>query len=421
MALTYRGPSTVRPFQERVYIAVILVVYLLLVLSPVMRRFLHIYEFDRFLDGLMIIAIMTRLTDIGRLGLPRRGLALAISLSAYFAVSATWNGFNDPLFQEKLVLLDGKLLLFVWVIYLFQNVILINERDRKNLSLGAIISFFLAFALFVIFPSKERLTLLNESNYMILAMLMSAIVFFKVHGVATMSRLWLVVMFGVIGASVYAQSRTGFSMIFMFLAISVVAKLKFRVIPIVGLLLPAVVVFTNDDILAFLTRNESDLSSIDRFIFVTELVRYWASIDPVAVLFGNSVGTYLNTQPIHMGWWAAKLSADQGIPYGLAAFQFHAAYLRMPALLGVVPAIIVIAALFSLLLRRLPGQVVLAIAIGGVSMSVFNLSSVLPFVLAGFLAFRTQSGYQLAQLGEPPLPNFGGSGREVLGLPSGEK
>ncbi len=335
------------------------------------------------LDFIVILLILVRVSDVAEFPLPKHGFVFTIIAVIYYFISSLYNYFSLD-FVFRIFMLDAKIIMFIVSVYLFQN-INIGINNSIFVSKLTFYSFVLASFVFILFPSQERLSLLHESNYMILAMLITSISYIRTNDIAPLSKAWCIVFLIMIIVSIYAESRTGFAMIAVFALISAYDRFKIGIIPLVLAIIPISIVVINEDVLLFLMRGQLDISRIDRALFLRELLSYWGDADVLTVLFGNTVGTYLPRPPIYMHWWVEKMSSDQQIPYGLAAFQFHSAYLRLPMLVGLIPALVTFYCIFKILLRSIPWQSVLVIAIAGFSMAVFNLSSVLPFIIASQL------------------------------------
>lgn len=364
-----------------VYCAIFAVLALLLALSPVLRALSLEIPYDRICELLVASLIVSTLLA-QRFQVPREWAGSATLISVFLLVSALVNWQFSPLFHPTLVLLDSKILLCVIAMWLCGGVRL-PDTARRRLSAIVYVGFVAAVAGFGLLNagSGRRLQLLDESNYMILALIISSVVLIDAWRIKVLSPAWLAVFAVLVSASMLAHSRTGFATVALVGLGMLWAARKRAVVLVLGYLGLFVVMLDLDRVLEALTRGETDISDIDRFVFVRELWLQWSDRTVLEVLFGNTVGAYLSENTYGMHYWVRRQTAAHGIPFGLSPFNFHAFVLRLPLDIGLVPALAMMAALYVQLRRTTSIYVVVVLFVSCLSMSVFYLSTVMPFIV----------------------------------------
>lgn len=367
---------------DRFYHFAAIILCILLVLSPVLRSFTGLHEYDRYLDGLALSLLVVRGLELTRVYLPRRYTIGGLLIAGFVLVSGAVNQAFNPYFNSTLLLIDSKLLVFIALALAFSNRPIADENRRKSISKLLMFSFVAAIVVFILVDQgNSRLLLLDESNYMILALIIVSVSFVDVFGLRVLSVGWMAVM-AVLGvAALYAESRTGFALIAMLGLAMLFRARKWKSLLLAAWVLAMLGLALGEELIAGLLRNQTSLGDIDRFVFLQEVVGYWQRNSWFNILFGNHVGSFISDRPVLMEWWSQKLSAQQGIPYGLAPFHLHSAYLRMFTDFGVIPTLAMLWWIYRVLRRSLSGYVVAAVFISAISMSVFYLSAVIPFIV----------------------------------------
>jgi len=374
----------------RIYAVCFGAVSLLLALSPFVRMLSVELPYDRACE--LLVALMVIWTVLARrLQLPREWAGTAIFFTAFLLVSAAINSQFSSLFHPTLVLLDAKILLCIVAMWILGDIELSDTRTRKMLAglvYGGFVVGVAAFGLLSI-GSGRRLELLDESNYMVLALVISSVVLIDAYRIKVMSFAWLALLAVLLAASLLAQSRTGFIAIGLVAVSMLWAANRRGVVLAVGFLALLAAIVDMNGILAALTRGETDLEKIDRLVFLNEALLQWSNKTVSEILFGNSVGAYLSETSRAMNYWVARQSTEQGIPYGLAPYNFHALALRLPLDIGIVPSAILILSVSYRLYRTTSIYVTFALLISCASMSVFYLSTVMPFIVLAQLVRPT--------------------------------
>jgi hypothetical protein len=379
--------SVLTRFCVTIYGLCVLAVACLLATSPVLRA-IGVSDFDRLLDGTTIVLLATRLLEMlasGRIS-NQRGFLVALMVGGYFAAAGALNAVYNPLFQPALLLLDGKILLLVICLWAFGDRPIVSEQLRRRWSAVLLGACILGTALFVLTAqSGARLKLIEESNYMIVAFSIVAIVYFTSYRSKPGSLSWFAIFGFLAVACIVAQSRTGFAVVAGLAILHLASRRQFKWLLTLVLISATALLATGDEIVETVTRGSTSVDNIDRIIFLREYLAWTQSNPPATVLFGSHVGTYLTERPLYMDFWVTKQSAQHGIPYGLAPFNFHSAYLRILADFGVVPGLALLVAVVALMRRSMNMLVVIVVLIAAVSMSVFYLSSIMPLLVVAQL------------------------------------
>lgn len=374
-------------FCVSVYGFCVMALTLLLATSPVLRL-AGLVEFDRLLDAITLVLLLTRALEMKATpGLSdRRGLLLLLASVAYFIAAGMFNWLYSPLFQLKLLLLDGKVMLLLACLWAFADRPLLSERLARRWSTMLLGACVVGTALFAIVGQDgARLKLVDESNYMIVGFSIIAIMYMDAHRTKPGSIIWFATFGFLAWACLIAQSRTGFAVVAALAIFLLMTRRRFGWLLTLALATIAAMLASGEEVVETVTRGRTSLETIDRFIFLQEYLAWAEANSPFTVLFGNHVGTYLTERPLYMNFWVENQSADQEIPYGLAPFNFHSAYLRVLADFGIVPAVAMLLAIYRFMKRSMNGLVVLIVFIGGISMSVFYLSSIMPIMVAAQL------------------------------------
>lgn len=364
-----------------VYQFTFIVLSLLLALSPMLRALSVDFPYDRACELLVAILIAATLLARG-FQVPQEWAGSAIVFVVFLLASALVNWQFSSLFHPTLVLLDTKVLLCVVSLWICGGVRL-SEGARRRLSAIVYGGFVVAIVAFGLLNagSGRRLQLLDESNYMILALIISSVVLIDAWRIRVLSPGWLMVFAVLVGASILAHSRTGFATIALVGVGMLWAARKRTVVVALVYLTVLAVALDLEAALETLTRGETGLRDIDRVVFLRELWLQWSDRSLLEVLFGNSVGVYLSENTYGMHYWVARQSAAHGIPFGLSPFNFHAFFLRLPLDIGLVPAVAMMATLYVQLRRTASIYIVAVLFVSCLSMSVFYLSTVMPFIV----------------------------------------
>jgi hypothetical protein len=376
---------------DTAYQALIIALAALLLASPVLRALSGVDNFDRPLDALSVAFLLARIAESGSYPLPRTDRLLLGLLLLGFAVAAAANAATSPLFQFRLLLIDGKVVLFAVILWSFQNRPIaprIARRSAKILFYAALLSIvaFLALSGF-----SQRLKLLDESNYMVVAIILIGATYFS-DGTIRRDVAFFVLL---VLVCVIARSRTGFALLaFLFFVpreLNARALLAPRRLALnLALLTGAAVALyvTGGALIDFVARGQTDIESVDRFIFFKEFVYQWQQ-SRFGFWIANNIGTYLSQPPQYMQYWVAKLNSQQGIPFGLAPFDFHSMYLRLAANVGILPMLAAVLFLARVTARSIGARLTGVLLIAGISMSTFYLSAIVPFIIvAGLLRTR---------------------------------
>ncbi|HVZ14741.1 MAG TPA: O-antigen ligase family protein [Bauldia sp.] len=378
-------PARRTAIADQIFRFLILLAAAALPLSVPLRFGLGITDFDRYLDILSLAFLLVRVVDFATHPPPRAGFVSIVLFFFLFGIVAASN-LGAPLFNSTLFLLDGKILLFYACVWSFGNRRLDAAIDGGALSTIMLASYAAAVLVFFLYRGTSvRLALLDESNYMIVILFLLCILHFSYHPPAFNKRT-IAVYALVVLCCLLARSRTGFVLLLGFVFLPLVANRRYAYVFACAVLSLLAVIAAGDDLVQLLARGQTDVTHIDRFVFLNELLAQWRGYSPWQLLFGNHVGTYLATQSYYMGYWVARQSAEQHIPYGLAPFNLHSAYLRIAADLGLALAAFFLIAVWRVLHRSIGLAATLVLFVSATSMSVFYLSALLPFVISLQLA-----------------------------------
>jgi hypothetical protein len=397
---------------DQIYYLIFVLIGALVVASPITAR-VGLTNYDRVADTLMFLILAVRLIEIGRTGLkilPSDGWFLGPFIVYFtFVCIAEYvlGNFYLPLFA-----LEGKILLFLLTIRLFHDRPLRYLNNRASLSVFVLACFMVASAIFVVMAPGQRLHLLNESNYTILSLLFVALCVIHNKQLDSRQTGWWFLMAALVAMTVVSRSRTGFAMLILYFVYSFTNKRTAALALPVGVAMVVVYIAFGDYLMDIVTRGalRTGVDRIDRLIFLQEYMSSVADKPWYNFFVSWNITDYISDRAYYMGWWVAKQSAQHGIPFGLAPFNFHAAYLRLLSAYG---AVITIAFLFYVyhMLRPVGFPVVALIFLAAISMSVFYLSTVNPFVLLALLTIsgrgpaRQDRRSQPKAIDAPPRPD----------------
>jgi hypothetical protein len=386
-----------------IYSVAFLLLAALMALSPVLEKYVDPRSFPRYIDILSAVILLTRLLESRSRPLSGRDGLLVFATALFFAVSGIFQYASSDLFNYKIYLIDGKILLFLALIWVFENRPLASPRTARRLSSVLWWAGIIGTVLFIVLPGQfGRLQLLDESNYMMLIFVITGTAYLDAHGAKAGSTRWFFVYGFLVLACLAAESRTGFAMVALLVLATLFAHRRYVYLAAIGVFVLLAMAAAGPVIVETLTRGETSFARLDRFIFLQEYMLWASSQDPVTVLFGNNIGKFLLEVPQLMTYWSARQSEAQDIPFGLAAFNFHAVYLRMFADMGIVPALAFIAIIFRILRRSVSPYVLMALLIAGVSMSVFYLSAIMPFLVFAQLVRPATLRHENASDGSAP-------------------
>lgn len=377
---------------DKIYCAIFVLIGTLVVVSPITAHFGY-SNYDRVIDTLMILTLIIRLTEISQTRfsfLASDAWFLGPFLFYFILASASeyyYGNFHLPLF-----VLEAKILVFLFLTRLFYQRPLISRVRRKKLSLFMFSCFLIGATIYLVAPSGARLHLLNESNYTILSLLFVALCVvhnFKLD--STQTKWWLLTLV-LVGLTVVSRSRTGFAMLILYFIFNFAST---RTLPLaipVSLVAALAYITFGDYLIDTITRGafNSGADHIDRFVFLKEYVFSLQDKPWYTFLISWNIADYYNEQVYYMSWWVAKQSAQHDIPFGLAPYNFHSAYLRLLSAYGVFITIALLGYVYQIL-RTTNMFVVALIFLAAVSMSVFYLSSVNPFVLLTLLTISNEA------------------------------
>lgn len=385
LAVDKEHPSRAEIFSQicvSSYFLCFALVAVLFAFSPLVRAVSGITAYDRVLDGLTLLLLAIRLLEARVKPLSWRHappFALAVG---YILGTAAINSQQHPLFEFRLLLFDGKILVLLACLWAFSNRPLLNDRLRRRWSSMMLWAFVVGTALFVIFGEDgARLRLVEESNYMILAFSVVAVVYLDTHAAKPGGLRWLSVFLFLGIACLLAQSRTGFAIFAVICIGSLGLSRRFGWLGAILLVAVLVAVAAGDTVFQTVARGASSIDEIDRVAFLQEYLLWARTQTPLEVLFGSHVGTFLTERPEYMWYLAERQATELDIPFGLAPFNFHSAYLRLVADLGVVPAAALLWLIYSTMRRSMHILVVVAVLMAAVSMSIFYLSSTMPILV----------------------------------------
>lgn len=377
-----RPESSLKRDGYRAYFTLFAILSLFLAASPTLRFMGASVPYDRICEGLILLLVGARLL-MRRFELPRFWSSSAALIMLYIMLSGLLNSIYSAGYHATLFLIDGKILLSVVALWIFGTTAITEKKDRVRLATLVYVAFTVGVITFGVlnFGSGERLKLLDESNYMMVALLITSVCYLEAREAKVLSTTWIVVFALLTIAAMLAQSRTGFAVVAVVAGCMLWSNKKFWPI-VVGIWAIAMVVVLDFEAFAeSLTRGQTDIAEIDRFVFLNELIYHWSQMNWWEVLFGNHVGTYLSDRTVGMQYWVARQSSEQNIPFGLAPFNFHAMIFRLPADIGLLPAVVVMFALFRILRMTVSPYIVAVLFISCLSMSVFYLSSLMPFLI----------------------------------------
>lgn len=366
---------------DKIYLKLIQTLCLMLIVSPITNAYTSI-EYDRYLDVLSILFLAVRAVELRRRSFSRSHFLGFVFVSFVFIGGAVVNYIYGPLFNGKLALIDLKIYMFIIIAYLFVNRRIGDGELRKKISSVLLASFVVSIIIFIVLNGgRARLKLLDESNYMMLDLFIVTIIVIDTYKLTALSRAWTLAIGILAVAAIYAQSRTGFTMIAVLVPLMLLREGRYWVLfafIIVGILLAGA---AGDQLVELLTRNQTQADKIDRVIFLQEVSAYWDRSSWREVLIGNHVGRYISESALYMGWWSERMSTQQNIPFGLAPFNLHSMYLRILTDVGVLPAIGVLYFIYSIMKRSVNIYICVALFMSAISMSVFYLSAVIPFIV----------------------------------------
>lgn len=354
-------------------------------ISPILRAVSRGFSFDRACDALSVLIVGWAILEFifrrrnWKLKLPVATLIFAI----YFSISVVIAISHDD-FNWFLVFIEAKIFIFLLggVFLTYRGI----GRQSLNLVVNFLYGSFMFGALAFLAVGRGRLTLLNESNYVVAALAILSLVLLRVRDVRIFSLIWWAVYGAYILVCIVAQSRTGFLMGAVYFAAAAIVSRRLVAMSAVVCLSVVIGTLFIDRILLTVSRGAIGGGvSIDRLVFLNEYLVYASARSWFALLFEFNVGKPLDTPVAFMHWWVAKESLAKGLPYAVSPFNFHSAILRFLSAYGFIPTLSLML-LCAAFMRSAGWFITVAVMISAASMSIFYLSSVVPFLFLAILA-----------------------------------
>jgi hypothetical protein len=364
----------------------------LLAVSPLVRSYVYSGNFDRVADALVLTLMSVRLLELTRRSWKITAFDwLLFGFLFFFAASSLYNYLAGN-FYTSLFLLEAKLPLFSIALSIFYGKT-IPEQLARRLSTFMVACFVFGLLAFLIASANHRLFLLNESNYMVVAAFLAIVGFMSARRIVPFSVSWFLCSAFLVAVIQASQSRTAVAIFLAYVVFLMVRKLSIPRASLISILAVLLYALVDRHLLDVLFRGlaSAPLLEIDRFVFLREYLSYLNREGWQEMLLASNVGSYMSHNVYYMGWWVARQSAQHGIEFGLAPFNFHSGYLRLLSAYGLIPTLILLFYVIALLRSR--GWVlVLIVSLSLVSMSTLHLSSVVPFLILAMILMPSRAG-----------------------------
>lgn len=301
-------------------------------------------------------------------------IILAISLK--YILPFAWN--NDVILRP--LVMDIK-----WLLYLSIAFLWIHKFGKPKIQIlynGALFfcKVYILFSLFMIFVHGHiRAGLLSESNYDCFLFLIG----YCFISNARHRKLDYLIFFI---ATALSLSQTGLASYLLLTGLIVWQKNRKLLVVLVpiGILL-VIIVF-------FIRRGDSDISSIDRFVFFMQCYEFFKDSDITTIILGTFPGTPMKIYVIPAFQFYIENFENMNDVRGCYAFYFHSTYLRLAITWGIpILACVIMFAIYKLLnTKYLPLKLILSLfLLESISLSTLTLTTVsVPFFIALFSAFH---------------------------------